>query len=461
MFRRVAIIGGGAAAATLLGELLGLRTPQPLHLDWYTGAGVPPRGVAYSTTSERHLLNVRAASMSMFAGRPRGFLDFLQRDDPGVAGTDFVPRRRYGDYLEAEVTRALQQGKAYGHDVHVIPFAVDALVPERDGVTLIHGEESHRADAAVLALGALPPQPLAGVTAEALGSGRYAVDPWPLLARAAALQPPPREVAVIGLGLTAVDVLLELSALWPQARFTAISRHGLLPEAHRHAAAAPADDSAELIESMREAPEIRRWLHLLREAMAQENDWRTVLDSLRPHTSGLWRELPHEQRARFLRHARWAWERARHRMAPQVHRALSALERDGRLQRQRGKVVSVALAGDALRLGVAHAGAARTLDAALVVQTTNLHTDVRRTDHPLVRQLLTNAHITSDPLGLGMLAARDGRLRHGDGYWPHLFALGDMLRGTLWESTAIPEIRQQARVLADRLLDRAVARVAD
>ena len=454
MFRRVAIIGGGAAAATLLGELLGLRTPQPLHLDWYTGAGVPPRGVAYGTTSERHLLNVRAASMSMFAGHPRGFLDFLQRDDPSAAGTDFVPRRRYGDYLEAEVARALQQGRAYGHHVHVIPFAVDALVPERAGVTLIHGEESHRADAAVLALGALPPQPLAGVTVEALGSGRYAVDPWPLLARAAAL-PPPSEVAVIGLGLTAVDVLLELSALWPQARFTAISRHGLLPEAHRHAAAAPTDDSAGLIEAMHEAPEIRRWLHLLREAMAQESDWRTVLDSLRPHTSGLWRELPHEQRARFLRHARWAWERARHRMAPQVLHALTALERDGRLRRRRGRVGSVVLAGDTLRLCVTHAGDAHTLDAGLVIQTTGLHTDVRRTDHPLVRQLLTNAHISADPLGLGMQAASDGRLRHGDGYWPHLFALGGLLRGTLWESSAMPEIRQQARVLADRLLDRA------
>ena len=454
MFRRVAIIGGGAAAATLLGELLGLRTPQPLHLDWYTGAGVPPRGVAYGTTSERHLLNVRAASMSMFAGHPRGFLDFLQRDDPSAAGTDFVPRRRYGDYLEAEVARALQQGRAYGHHVHAIPFAVDALVPERAGVTLIHGEESHRADAAVLALGALPPQPLAGVTVEALGSGRYAVDPWPLLARAAAL-PPPSEVAVIGLGLTAVDVLLELSALWPQARFTAISRHGLLPEAHRHAAAAPTDDSAGLIEAMHEAPEIRRWLHLLREAMAQESDWRTVLDSLRPHTSGLWRELPHEQRARFLRHARWAWERARHRMAPQVLHALTALERDGRLRRRRGRVGSVVLAGDTLRLCVTHAGDAHTLDAGLVIQTTGLHTDVRRTDHPLVRQLLTNAHISADPLGLGMQAASDGRLRHGDGYWPHLFALGGLLRGTLWESSAMPEIRQQARVLADRLLDRA------
>ena len=453
MFRRVAIIGGGAAAATLLSELLERQPPQSLHLDWYTGGGTPARGVAYGTASERHLLNVRAASMSMFAGKPRGFLDFVQRDDPAIAGTDFLPRRRYGDYLEAEVARVLQHGKAHGHDVNIIPFAVDALVPEHDGVTVIHGEESHQVDAAVLALGALPPQPLPGVSADALASGRYVVDPWQLLATVGQLQPPPRKVVLLGLGLTAVDILLELSAQWPQTEFIAISRHGLLPEAHLHAAAAPADDSAELIEAMHDAPEIHRWMHLLREAIAQEdNEWRTVVDSLRPHVPSLWAELSLEQRARFMRHARWAWERVRHRMPPQVHAAIAALEQSGRLHRQRGRMQSVNVIGDSLQLSLSHAGETHMLGADLVIQTVGLDTDVRRTSHRLISQLLTNAHIAADPLGLGVQAGTDGRLQHDGQQWPHLFAIGSLLRGTLWESTAMPEIRQQARNLADRLL---------
>lgn len=453
MFRRVAIIGGGAAAATLLSELLERQPPQPLHLDWYTGGNTSARGVAYGTTSARHLLNVRAASMSMFAGKPRGFLDFVQRDDPAIAGTDFLPRRRYGDYLEAEVARVLQHGKAHGYDVNIIPFVVDALVPERDCVTVIHGEESHQADAAVLALGALPPKPLPGVSAEALASGRYVVDPWQLLAAIGQLQPTPRKVVLIGLGLTAVDALLELSAQWPQTEFIAVSRHGLLPEAHLHAAAAPAGDSAELIEAMHDAPEIRHWMHLLREAIAQEgNEWRTVIDSLRPHTPGLWAALPPEQRARFMRHARWAWERARHRMPPQVRAAITVLEQNGRLQRQRGRMHSVDVVGDGVQLNLSHAGETHTLIADLVIQTVGLDTDVRRTNHRLISQLLTNAHIAADPLGLGVKADTDGRLQHDGQHWPHLFAIGSLLRGTLWESTAMPEIRQQARHLTDRLL---------
>jgi uncharacterized NAD(P)/FAD-binding protein YdhS len=306
----------------------------------------------------------------------------------------------------------------------------------------------------VLALGALPPQPLPGVSAAALDSGRFVVDPWRLLADAVDLQPPPRKVVLIGMGLTAVDVLLELSVQWPQAEFIAVSRHGLLPEAHLHAAAAPTDDGAELIEAMHEAPDIRHWLHLLREAIAQEGhgEWRTIIDSLRPHAPGLWGALPLEQRARFMRHARWAWERARHRMPPQVRETITALEQTGRLQRQRGRVQSVDIAGDELQLSLTRAGETAALTADLVIQTVGLDTDVRRTSHRLISQLLTNAHITADPLGLGVIAGTDGRLQHDDQHWPHLFAIGSLLRGTLWESTAMPEIRQQARNLADQLL---------
>jgi uncharacterized NAD(P)/FAD-binding protein YdhS len=453
MYRRVAIIGGGAAAAALLSELLERQPPQPLHLDWYTGGGTPARGVAYGTRSDRHLLNVRAASMSMFAGKPRGFLDFAQRGDHTIAGTDFLPRRLYGDYLEAEVERALERAREAGHDVRVHALSIDAVVPESDGVTLIHGEESSRVDAAVLAIGALPPQPLGGVSEAALESGRYVTEPWSFLS---SVRPDeqPRKVVLIGLGLTAVDVLLELSALWPNAHFEAISRHGLLPEPHLENASAPTDDGSDLVEAMREAPEIRRWFRLLREAVAQSTDWRTVIDSLRPHTPSLWAALPLGERARFLRHARWAWERVRHRMAPQVMTALQSLEADGRLHRRCGRLETVDTAGNGLQLQVrsTHDGSVETMDADLVIQTVGLNTDVRRTRHALIRQLATNGHLAPDPLGLGCIATTEGRLQHGDHVWPHFYAIGTLLRGVLWESTAMPEIRQQARQLADRLL---------
>lgn len=453
MFRRVAIIGGGAAGATLLSELLERPVSQPLHLDWYTGGGTPGRGIAYGTRSERHLLNVRAASMGMFASRPNGFLEYMQKRNPNISGTDFLPRCWYGEYLETETTNALARAKSNGHDVRVVPYEVDAMVPENDGVTLFQGETTTRVEATVLALGTLPPRPLAQVDDAALTSGRYITQPWSLLADAKP-DTQAHHVVIIGLGLTAVDVIVELAALWPNARFTAISRHGLLPEVHPASASLPYEDGDELIETMRDAPDIRTWMHLLRDAIAHTDDWRRVIDCLRPHTQKLWGLLPHPDRARFLRHARWAWERSRHRLPPQVSQAIAALEKEGRLQRLSGHVHRIALAEHGLHLRYLPKNELqeRTLEAELIVQSVGLDNDVRRTQHTLLQQLVTNGHIRSDPFGLGIEAEPDGRVRHNGSAWPRLFAIGSMLRGTLWESTAMPEIRQQARHLADHLL---------
>ncbi|GGA24599.1 FAD/NAD(P)-binding protein [Dyella nitratireducens] len=453
MFRRVAIIGGGAGGATLLSELLERPTPQPLHLDWYTGGGTPGRGIAYGTRSERHLLNVRAASMGMFANRPSGFLEYMQKRDPNISGTDFLPRCWYGEYLETETVAALARAKSNGHDVRVIPYAVDAMVPENDGVTIFQGETTTRVEAAVLALGTLPPRPLPQVHDAVLASGRYVTQPWSLLAEAKP-DTQAHHVVVIGLGLTAVDVIIELAALWPNARFTAISRHGRLPEVHQASASLPFEDGDELIETMRDAPDIRTWMHLLRDAIEHTDDWRRVIDCLRPHTQALWQLLPHGDRGRFLRHARSIWERSRHRLPLQIAQSITALEQEGRLQRLSGHLHSVMLGehGPRIQYLPRLESQERVLDADLVVQSIGLDNDIRGTQHTLLQQLITNGHIRPDPFGLGIQAAPDGRLLHDGNAWPRFYAIGSMLRGTLWESTAMPEIRQQARQLAERWL---------
>jgi len=61
--------------------------------------------------------------------------------------------------------------------------------------------------------------------------------------------------------------------------------------------------------------------------------------------------------------------------------------------------------------------------------------------------------------GLGTQALPDGHGIDLDGN-PHsrLFAVGSLLRGVLWESTVIPEIREQAADLAIRLFRRSQKR---
>jgi uncharacterized NAD(P)/FAD-binding protein YdhS len=61
--------------------------------------------------------------------------------------------------------------------------------------------------------------------------------------------------------------------------------------------------------------------------------------------------------------------------------------------------------------------------------------------------------IQADTLGLGVLADMHGALiGHENEVSRHLFTLGPLRKGQLWETTAVPEIRVQAQALARRLL---------
>jgi uncharacterized NAD(P)/FAD-binding protein YdhS len=70
--------------------------------------------------------------------------------------------------------------------------------------------------------------------------------------------------------------------------------------------------------------------------------------------------------------------------------------------------------------------------------------------------------IDHDPLALGISARPTGevlRYRGGEAGW--LFTLGAPLKGVLWETTAVREIRVQAQRLAERLLESTTAVIAE
>ena len=80
--------------------------------------------------------------------------------------------------------------------------------------------------------------------------------------------------------------------------------------------------------------------------------------------------------------------------------------------------------------------------------------DVRRSPDPLLRALLGRGLATPGPLGLG-LRTDDGALLDASGRRsPHLYTLGALRRGELWETTAVPEIRAQAAGIAAALTRR-------
>ena len=109
----------------------------------------------------------------------------------------------------------------------------------------------------------------------------------------------------------------------PSEPIVALSRRGLLPQAHRRSR--PRQHRS----GIAVAGEARSFLHWLRARVRERNqnggDWRNVIDGLRPHTQAIWRAMPSESRKRFLEHARPWWDIHRHRMAPEVEAKIRAL----------------------------------------------------------------------------------------------------------------------------------------
>jgi uncharacterized NAD(P)/FAD-binding protein YdhS len=63
--------------------------------------------------------------------------------------------------------------------------------------------------------------------------------------------------------------------------------------------------------------------------------------------------------------------------------------------------------------------------------------------------------ISADAQGLGVNVTDDLEVldQHGDRI-PGLYCVGPLLRGHLWEITAVPELRTAAKTLSQRLLSR-------
>jgi uncharacterized NAD(P)/FAD-binding protein YdhS len=96
-----------------------------------------------------------------------------------------------------------------------------------------------------------------------------------------------------------------------------------------------------------------------------------------------------------------------------------------------------------------------TLRVAKVINCTGPRTDYSKYQHPLLINLLARGLIDHDSLALGIKALPSFEvLRYRGGPTGWLFTIGAPLKGMLWESTAVAEIRVQASALAEQLLAR-------
>jgi uncharacterized NAD(P)/FAD-binding protein YdhS len=456
----VAIVGAGASGTLLAAQLLRRGEPgSRVVLIERSGAFGP--GVAYSSTSNAHRLNVAAGQMAALPKDPGSFFRWSRSHAEATSPDEFLPRRLFGEYLTDLLDDCERRAAGIvslerrAEEVVALPQSPDD--PARRRLVLGSGG-SVDADQVVLALGNSAPAAPSGLPAEIAESPYFLADPWAPGALSASRAN--QTVLLLGTGLTMVDVALELGVSGGPVMY-AMSRSGLLPRVHqRHPSPAgppPLDTSA--------PPRLDELVAVLTsEVVAADDrgdDWRPLIDSLRPISNEFWGSLDAAERARFQREYGRLWSIHRHRMAPQVGTALERLIEKGRLRVAPATLETARIREGRVDVDVVHPrdGAQARFRVDRIINCTGPLHDPERISSPLVQGLVEQGSVRSNALGVGFDTDPVGTVidRRGnpvDG----VYAIGPLRDGGLLETTAVPEIGQQARTLSTEITGNAELR---
>ncbi|MFY3305779.1 FAD/NAD(P)-binding protein [Achromobacter xylosoxidans] len=450
--KQITIVGAGFSGSLTAVHLL-RGAPIPLHIRLIEqAANQVAKGLAYNTTQTCHLLNVPAGSMSAFPDEPDHFLNWARANCraetpwvPEISPTAFLPRAWYGLYL-AQVLRDAITAAQGRHAIEILTDEVTSVTPSGEGydVRTRLGAWWHT-ELCVLALGNFaqmrPADP------PVCHRNPWAPDVLETLLKT-------RQCLLVGSGLTTLDLVVALRTNRYAGKIHIVSRRGLTPQRHR-----AYGQTAVLDHDALKGGNLRALVREVRQRIATQmdkgGDWRSVIDAMRPHSARLWLSLSLSDRRTFMRHVRPYWDNHRHRTAAPIDDIFRAAMTDGSILLHRARVTGyeVSATGGVTATLRGCGLPPRQLEVDRIVYCTGPEPDLQKLDVPLLRQLFAEGRVQTNPVGFGLATNASGALIDTTGQAsPALFTIGPPMKGRLWETTAVPELRMQAMALAATLL---------
>lgn len=459
--KKIGIIGGGFSG-TMLAVHLVEKADSPLEIILINEKQTLHRGIAYSPYSDKHLLNVVASRMSAFAERENHFLDWvidntdiLNKDKSLIAGS-FLPRKIYGDYLCAIWENTVKTATRKGISLKVENAEVTQLEKAGERVDLsLFGGKVLRVDYCVIASGNLLPGNPNIKNKSFFTSPNYFQNPW----RLASVQNLNNDlpVLIIGNGLTMVDTVLGLLENGFKGEIYSISPNGFNILPHRHSG----EKYTHLVEELHDDLTLLDLVKLVNKHIKRVRTYgisaEPVIDSMRPYTQIIWKRFTVKEKKLFMARLRHLWGVARHRIPLHTHDSIQQLRIENKLMIKAGKII--AIAEDASGITVSYFDkkdhTARQLKVGRVINCTGPQTNLEHIDNHFLKTCLNQGMIKQDALKLGISTNPDTFQVISATGEPHqnIFTLGSTLKGELWETTAVNELRVQTERLAERLVD--------
>ncbi len=446
--KTIVIIGGGWSGTLTAIQLLENSKNISVKI---VNSGQPfGLGIAFSTTDSEHLLNVPAGRMSAFPNKQNHFVDWLIANNysDNNLQDQFVPRIIYGKYI-------LELFNYYKSNPQLKLIDAKATNIEKNGINYtisLSNSSKLIADKIVLALGNFIPSSPKSNTPEFFESPYYFQNPW----NEDYLKNIPlnQNILLIGTGLTMVDSVLSIKKTVFTGKIFVVSPKGYTPAPHGKSDNYPDFYSEIKDRSMLEIfSTVRKHFKI---AESKNISWRAVVDSLRPHVQKIWVELSDKGKQQFISHIRHVWGVARHRLPVVTHQEIFNLKESGQLEIIGGRLLDMQVINESTIVSVRlrKSSEIRKLTVGRVINCTGPQTNYIELKDELVVNLLIGKIIFASDLKMGIQTTLTGRvLQEGSKPSNDIFAIGSLLRGVLWETTAVPEIRIQAESIAKQIID--------
>lgn len=459
---KIGIIGGGFTGTMTAVQLIN-KLSSPCEIVLIGEKGSINTGTAYNPYSGNHLLNVVAGSMSAFPNKPGHFLDWVMArpgfklSDKALIANSFLPRQLYGEYLKEIWKTALGAAASKKVRITIMEAVVTDLEINENGILLrLTNTDELQVSQCVVATGnQLPGNPTIKNRAF-FQNKNYHQNPW----KSASVKGTSNKLPVllVGNGLTMVDTVLGLLEERFHEKIISISPNGFNILPHRNHGMV----YTKLIDELPKATSLLELVSLtnkhIKSLRSHGISAEAAIDSLRPHTQRIWRKLSENERKLFMSRLRHLWGVARHRLPLLVYDKIQKLRLEGKLEIISGKIFDFNETDDHITVEYfdKKEKLVKQTIVSRIINCTGPQTDILKLEDGFLKKGLLKGILVQDSLKLGIKTNPETfEIMDANGKaHSNLYTLGPNLKGELWESTAVRELREQAERLAGILAER-------